>query len=491
MVRTMFGKILTIVLLVLVISFVITGLLMNQGLDRMVRDQRAQQLEATSEKIVTSLELILKSTSYSDPNLFVNFIQTLAANTNSIIWITRLDGAIVFYSDIPEYMLDQLAVSDDGLFALPQQEQYDSEADKFRSGDFYGLFKDSGVEWLTLTQSFSITNPYSGTKSRGFIFIHTQIPVIYQMKRSILLIFLVSGAVGAIAALLFVTLLSRRTIKPLNQIKHAARKVAAGEFSERISVKGKDEIAELADSFNQMVVALDSLERMRRDFIGNVSHELRTPITTIKGFVEGILDGVIPPERQADYLMIVRDETRRMQNLVNELLELARMQAGEIALKPSDFDMNELVRRCVISLQQMLIEKDLGFKANFESERMFVHADPDAIQRVLINLIHNAIKFTPPGGEITVRTWVEKDKAVISVEDTGKGISAAELPYIFERFYKTDKSRSEDRTGLGLGLAIVRSIIVSHNETIKVESQEGHGARFIFTLRSVPGPESY
>jgi len=223
---------------------------------------------------------------------------------------------------------------------------------------------------------------------------------------------------------------------------------------------------------------------MRRDFIGNVSHELRTPITTIKGFIEGILDGVIPAEKQDGYLTIVLDETRRMQKLVNDLLDLAKMQAGEIALNMTDFDINELIRRCVISLQQMFIEKNLEFTADFETERMFVHADSEAIQRVIINLLHNAVKFTPENGKIRVKTYTEKGKVYVSVEDNGKGIPEAELPHVFERFYKTDKSRSEDRTGVGLGLAIVRNIIVAHNENIKVESSEGHGSVFTFSLRS-------
>jgi len=200
---------------------------------------------------------------------------------------------------------------------------------------------------------------------------------------------------------------------------------------------------------------------------------------------------VIPAEKQEYYLSIVRDEVRRMQNLVNDLLDLAKMQAGEVVLKMTDFDINELIRRCVISLQQLIIEKNLVFKADFETERLFVHADMDSIQRVLINLIHNAIKFTPANGEIRVRTHSERDKAVIAVEDTGSGIPKDELPNIFERFYKTDKSRSTDRSGAGLGLAIARNIIMSHNESIKVESEEGHGSRFIFTLRRASGSEQY
>jgi signal transduction histidine kinase len=294
--------------------------------------------------------------------------------------------------------------------------------------------------------------------------------------------------IGGIIALIFVALLTKHITKPMNQMKAVAKKVASGEFTGRINVKGKDELSELSKSFNEMITELENLEKMRRDFIGNVSHELRTPLTSIKGFVDGIIDGVIPPEKHEYYLRIVRDETSRMQDLVNDLLSLAKLQGGEVALEYSIFDINELIRRSVISLQQMFLEKNLEFNALFETERMFVRADLDSIQRVIINLLHNAIKFTPENGVIAAKTYYEKNKVVISIEDSGRGIPKEDLPGIFERFYKTDKSRSEDRTGVGLGLAIVRNIINKHDETIKVESQEGHGTRFIFTLSKAPEP---
>ncbi|MCX7772670.1 MAG: HAMP domain-containing histidine kinase [Clostridia bacterium] len=491
MIRTVFGKVLSIIILVLVISFTVTGVLMNAGLHQFVADQKSQQLKNTGDRVINALEVYLKSNEIRDPHLYESFIQTLARNTDSVIWIVRTDGAILLSSDIPSSVKNKLETTEDGLPKLPDERQYDPSL-HYKQGDFLGLFKNTGVEWLTYGQGFTIRHipPYD-SEAQGMVLVHTQIPSIYKTKYSILWIFFASGAVGAAIALLFVTLLSRRITKPLHQMKQMARRVASGEFTERLTVKGKDEISELSESFNNMVVALENIEQMRRDFISNVSHELRTPITTIKGFIEGILDGVIPSERQADYLSIVRDEVRRMQNLVNDLLDLAKMQAGEVQLKLTDFDIHELIRRSVISLQQFFEEKNLEFTADFETERMYVRADKEAIQRVILNLLQNAVKFTQQNGEIKVKTFVEKDKAIISVEDNGKGIPAEELPYIFERFYKTDKSRSMDKSGVGLGLAIVRNILVSHDETIKVESQEGYGSRFIFTLRSVSKVEPY
>jgi len=492
MIRTMFGKVLILVITVLIISFTLTGIIMNIGLNKMVSDQKVQQLKAVSEKVINALDTLLRSDNTRNPYLFISFIQTLANNADSLIWIARDDGAIIFYSEIPIYLEEKLEISEDGLPKLPDIRQYQKQPVEYEIGDYFGLFADTGVDWVTVNQHFIIKNipPYN-MEAGGVILIHSKVPNMYQLKTSIIIIFVLSGFVGCAIALLFVTLLTKRITKPLNQMKKVARRVASGEFSERINVKGKDEIAEFSESFNNMIVALENLESMRRDFIGNVSHELRTPLTTIKGFIEGILDGVIPAEKQEDYLAIALDETRRMQNLVNDLLGLAKMQAGEVTLTMTDFDINELIRRCVISLQQIFIEKNLEFQAEFETERTFVNADSEAIQRVIINLLHNAVKFTPENGRIRVKTNTEREKVYIAVEDNGKGIPKAELPYIFERFYKADKSRSADRSGVGLGLAIARNIIMAHNETIKVESEEGHGSVFTFSLRSSSMPGSY
>ena len=224
---------------------------------------------------------------------------------------------------------------------------------------------------------------------------------------------------------------------------------------------------------------------MRRDFVANVSHELKTPMTNISGYIAGILDETIPPEKHKHYLSIVMEETYRLNRLVNDLLDLAKMESGEMRLNYQVFDINELIRRCVIKLENMLVKKDLEVEADFAQEETPVNADKDAIERVFINLLHNAVKFTPEGGKITIRTVLKKDRVIVSITDTGVGIEKEELSVIWDRFHKADKSRGKDKTGTGLGLAIVKNIINEHNQEVHVESELGKGSTFSFTLSRV------
>jgi signal transduction histidine kinase len=297
-------------------------------------------------------------------------------------------------------------------------------------------------------------------------------------------------AVSIIISIILVYIFSLRLSRPLKKINSAAKHIANGEFNERLNINSEDEIGELARSFNNMAGALQNLENMRRGFIANVSHELRTPMTSIHGFIEGILDGTIPPQRQKEYLVIVRDEIKRLNRLTTDILDLARIEAGEVSVNPVDFNINELIRRCIIKLESFITEKDINIEAKFEEEVMYVKADIDSIERVIINLLHNAIKFVQPGGKIALSTSRIKSKILVCVEDNGIGIDSNEIDLIWERFYKSDKSRSEEKTGTGLGLAIVRNIINDHRQKIWVESQAGKGTRFYFTLDSGSNDEN-
>lgn len=293
----------------------------------------------------------------------------------------------------------------------------------------------------------------------------------------------------ALLAILVTTLLtaivsffvSRRISRPLKSISTAAKSVAKGDFSVQLPVRGNDEIAAVCETFNQMTFSLNKLEEMRDGFISSVSHELRTPMTTISGFIEGILDGTIPPERQEKYLSIVLAETKRLSRLVNELLLVARMEEG-LSLHLSTFDMNEAVRIAILRFETILTEKGLEADIAFEKETCPVSADRDAIDRVLTNLFDNAIKFNRSGGYVKVTVGQAEGGAVVSVENAGEGILPEERKMIWDKFYKTDQSRSLDKTGVGLGLYLVKNIIAAHGGRISAESEPGVYTRFTFTL---------
>ncbi len=492
--RSIFTRVASILLTVLVVGISITGGVFYLFLEQRVVEDKAALLEQSGTRIVETLGIYLENQdSALAPILFRSFINSIGGNASSIIWIVKDDGTLVISSELPTYLAERMENLGDGHYRLQDARQYTlpaGSAGDYLKGDFYGLFKGTGIKWLTVRIPFSFEGmPPYGLDLNGMVLIHARMPEIQAARNATIRLFGISALAGILVSLLLGFFFSRQLSAPLRQMSQAARRIASGQFSERLSVRSQDEFGQLAGSFNDMVDALSHLEEIRRDFVSNVSHELRTPLTSIKGFVDGMLDGTVPQERQQDYLRIVRDETHRMHRMVNDLLDLTKMEAGGAAMVPTVFDVCELVRICVISLQQVLVDKDLEFEAEFELERMFIRADRDSVQRLLLNLMQNAVKFTPEKGTIRVAVRKVKDKAEVSISDTGIGISADELPFVFDRFYKTDKSRSSDRTGVGIGLAIVRSIILAHHEEIRVESTQNVGTTFTFTMPSEPDPQ--
>nr|WP_283243704.1 HAMP domain-containing sensor histidine kinase [Feifania hominis] len=274
-------------------------------------------------------------------------------------------------------------------------------------------------------------------------------------------------------------------VKPLKEMSRAAKSFAKGNFNTRVAVRGSDEIAELAVAFNNMATSLASLEELRTGFIANVSHDLRTPMTTISGFIDGILDGTIPREDESHYLTVVSNEIKRLSKLVHTLLELSKIESGQIEYHPVRFDICESMRKLLLSFEQSINNKRLQVELSLCEERFEVVADEDAIARVMYNLIDNAIKFSYPDGVLTlsITRGDKNDRNVyVSVKNTGVGIPESDLPYVFERFYKSDKSRGLDKTGSGLGLYIVKSIIDRHGGRITVKSVQNEFCEFVFSL---------
>jgi len=286
-----------------------------------------------------------------------------------------------------------------------------------------------------------------------------------------------------LAALVAVYLITERVIRPLRHMSGMAKEFAAGNFEARVSVEGQDEVAELAVAFNNMASSLSQLEVMRNTFMANVSHDLRTPMTTISGFIDNILSGAIPPEKRDYYLNLIRNEVQRLARLVASLLDISRIQAGDRKFEMKPFDICEMARIILISFEQKIEAKRLDVEFLCDDERMTVLADRDAIYQILYNICDNAVKFSREEGKLRVAlTQREDGKVQISVYNEGAGIAADDLPFVFERFYKGDKSRGLDKSGVGLGMFISKTIIEAHHEKIWVKSEQGSYCEFNFTL---------
>ena len=286
-----------------------------------------------------------------------------------------------------------------------------------------------------------------------------------------------------LAALIAVYFISERVISPLRDISSAAKSFASGKFDVRVPVRGNDEIAELATTFNNMAQSLDNYDEMRNSFMSNVSHDLRSPMTSISGFIDGILDGVIPPEQHKYYLQIVSGEVKRLSRLVNSLLDLSRIQAGERKFTPVSFDICEMGRQILISFEQKIDAKGLCVEFDCFEDRINVVADHDAIYQVFYNVCDNAVKFSSDGAKYRISIKKGKGKKIIvEVFNEGQGIPPEEMNFVFERFYKLDKSRGLNKNGTGLGLFIAKTIIEAQGESIWAESEYGKNCCFCFSL---------
>ena len=316
----------------------------------------------------------------------------------------------------------------------------------------------------------------------GTVFSTAPLSSIRQLMTTVTKLYLLSAAIPLVIMFFALYAMTYRLTKPLKQMSEASKAMAKGDFSKRIPVTSDDEIGELAVSFNQMTNSLVQLEGMRKSFVANVSHELKTPMTTIGGFIDGILDGTIEPERQRYYLQIVSDEVRRLSRLVQSMLSMAKLESGEFVLKPELFDFRELLCTIVVSQEQRIEAAKLNITGLDEVQSVSLNADKDLIHQVIYNLVDNAVKFTNESGTIDFKVKTDSKKLTFTITNTGKGIPESELPYVFERFYKVDKSRSANKNSTGLGLYIVKTIVKAHGGSITAASRENKFTAFSVVL---------
>ena len=343
------------------------------------------------------------------------------------------------------------------------------------TGRIGGMFNET-----VLTVGYPIS---VGGINLGGVFMCKPINVMEKAANDMRNVLLLSMLPVAFIVSCLVFFFSKRISQPLMDMNEAAKIIADGSFDKRITVKSSDEVGQLAQSLNNMAETLEKNENNRRKFIANVSHDLRSPLTSIQGFIGAIVDGTIPYEKQGYYLNIVLEETSRLTKLANDMVDLSKTEAGVMAVEFCEFDINDMVRESLQTFEQRFIQKKISANAVFDREHLNVKADANMILRVIHNLLDNAIKFSCDGGEITIETWVGKQKVYVCVKDSGKGIKEEEQRRVFERFFKSDASRGLDKSGVGLGLSIVKEFIRAHGEKIEIKSEVDKGTEFIFSLK--------
>ena len=496
--NTIFNKAILIFVLVSFISFLLTGFLMSNFMVNYFVNENVKQMSQTASlinKMIDSWALEFDEDSLVSIN--VDYIRGIAnlygTMTDSHIYIVEVSdenmGKVVV--SVPAIgttsIRDNLILRNSNYYF--SEEQYENVLNSgttiINQGDYYGLYKGTEAKWVTIAQKLEVAIDNEATLV-GIIVISRPMSNVNIMRNTVTKYFLLAMCIALLLSIILAAFFTKRITEPIEKLRVAANKVSKGEFRSKIEYDAHDDMGDLINSFNAMTRSLENQDSAKNDFIANVSHELRTPITTIGGFIDGILDGTVPEDKIEYYLKIVKDEVARMNNLVNDQLQIARLQQGVLDLKFKSFDINEMIRREIIKNEKAIEDKHLEIGVEFENEQQFVYAEENSINRVLINLLNNAIKFTPENGKVTLGTLRRKGDVEIYVKDSGVGIEPGELDRIFERYFKSDRSRGIDKTGTGLGLSICKNIINAHNHNIKAENNtDGKGARIVFWLSAI------
>lgn len=469
MFKSSFSKYITAFVIIILFSFLLLSGIITSIIKTHAFEEKKDELKS-SARIVSQYIEHENNMQFNSLKGVVSLVTGLKTEIDIII--TLSDGKIILATEPSENTKAITFMDTENLPPIDIQSVLSGCADDgFFEGALGGRFANDIIACAVPISNYGYIIAFSHA--------NLNTPLVEVARNSV-----ISSSVWVMLAAVIATyFITERIIHPLKNMTVAAKKFAKGDFSARISVYGHDEVAELASAFNNMAESLDSLEKMRSSFLANISHDLRTPMTTISGFIDGIISGAIPPEKHEYYLGVISAEVHRLSRLVSEILDVSRLESGERKFNFVDFDIAEVARLILISFEQKIDDKRLDVYFESEDDEMFVLADKDAIYQVLYNLCHNAIKFAKEGGEFRISIGRCSGKKIfVSVFDEGQIINPDETKLVFDRFYKTDKSRSLDKTGVGLGLYISKTIIDAHEESIEAIPNES-GCEFKFTLK--------
>lgn len=475
--HTLFRKYLLFSLTILLISFISLGVMMYIFVNSYWEREQKNNLVATAAKVAERVEDAWSSLSTFDivtgrGELLKKPLAFMTGDVGSDILLVDTRGqcldctegkrCIHIEQDLPSYVLGETA---DGEF--------------FESGTLEGYYSE---DYYTAGVPIFITDEEGNSSITAYCYVFAKATFASGLPSTFVQIFMISAGITLLLVIVFVAIMSYQMVRPLRQMSAAAKRLAVGDFSVRVNVRSEDEIGELANAFNHMADSLSASEGMRRTFISNVSHELKTPMTSIAGFIDGILDGTIPPERQKHYMGIVSNEVKRLSRLVTSMLSLSRIDNGELKIHPANFDLFSTLISILAGFEQKIIERNLRITGLEKFRSIKVYADPDLMYQVIYNLIENAVKFTNEGGYIDFGVEETRFDITVMITNSGDGIPPEDIRFIFDRFYKTDRSRSMDKKGMGLGLFIAKTIMRLHEGDIYVDSRVGEYTRFAFRL---------
>ena len=449
---------------------ILLGTFTQNATDEFLKQNDAKKLYREATLIAKDLKHSFSVDSVSLPDM-QSELEIIGGYLSCEVWIVDSQGNLLLDSSNPNVYLSAINGPAPSI-------------KDFTISDFGNTYYQTGTFYENFSQdTLSVFSPITGSyKVRGYVLMHK--PITKVLENSYQISNFIFYAAMSVYACSFLILLTYFLVvyRPIRKISKAAKRYVKKDFSEKIHLHSNDEIGILANTMNFMATELDTLEEEQRKFISNVSHDFRSPLTSIKGYIEAMLDGTIPVEMQEKYLNIILFETERLNKLTQSILDLNLIGQQGIHLDIADFDINQVIRTTIPTFEHVCHKKSLSFDLYLTEKQLFVKGDMSKIQQVLYNLIDNATKFAHNNTAITIETSIRNGKVLISVKDTGIGIPRDSVKKIWDRFYKTDLSRGKDKKGTGLGLAIVKEIVQAHNENINVISTEGVGTEFIFTL---------
>lgn len=465
------SKLLLTVTIIMAVSFIVIASILSIGFQKYYDTQRKTQLQQQCDLIGAAAVSYADVQNEIENRELQNVINFVSKVVEGNVLVVDSSGLVYANSDNIHNNLKytKCDISDEMWQNLKDGESIE------KKGGFAAINDSDHVTYYPLQEQKNFI---------GVVIIVTPFEKIHEPIRKVYKIIWMSAVLALSISTIGISYISQKIlIKPIEEVNNAAKRLAKGEVEKRVLIHSNDEIGELADSFNSMADALEKVDKNRRDFISNVSHELRSPITSIKGFISGILDGVIPKEKENDYLKLTYDEIQRLTRLINDLLDLSAMESGRVKLHMKEVDINEMIRLTVLNLESKINDKKLNVDVQLEDRQLYVLCDEDRMRQVLTNLIDNAVKYSNNGGFVKVSTTRKGGKIVTSIYNNGPVIPKKEINAIWERFYKSDKSRT-NKVSTGLGLPIVRHILNQHGEDVWIENKgETTGVEFSFTLK--------